>query len=157
MLSYACVRSTVHEIMTTDLRKWCQLAQATVMACTTITRDGNGYPSPVAWWVFTLLGCGFGPLSLPMGLLTVFLWPIGYDGYDAVLLSAPGSCWSRLSLTSSVRLVLLSFGAFLFQQLLRLLLCRIFSACWAAFVVWGRFGVGLHRLSCVSLVCLSGF
>jgi hypothetical protein len=34
-----------------------------------ITRDGNGYLLPETWWVFTLLGYGFGSISLPMGLL----------------------------------------------------------------------------------------
>jgi hypothetical protein len=38
------------------------------LSCGT-TRDGNGYPLPETWWVFALLGYGFGSISLPMDLL----------------------------------------------------------------------------------------
>jgi hypothetical protein len=33
------------------------------------SRDGNGYPLPETWWVFALLGYGFGSIFVPMGLL----------------------------------------------------------------------------------------
>jgi hypothetical protein len=32
-------------------------------------RDSNGYPLPKTRWVFALIGCGFGLISLPIGLL----------------------------------------------------------------------------------------
>jgi hypothetical protein len=34
-----------------------------------VTRDGNRYPLHETWWVFSLLGYGFGSISLPIGLL----------------------------------------------------------------------------------------
>jgi hypothetical protein len=32
-------------------------------------RDVNGYPPPIYPWVKTLLGCGYGGFSPPMGIL----------------------------------------------------------------------------------------
>jgi hypothetical protein len=49
--------------------KWIEAKPVAQTRFDDTVRDGNGYPTPETWRVFTLLGYGYGLISIPVGFL----------------------------------------------------------------------------------------